>query len=112
VIEKVCKLGIGTFLDNNENLCLAEVCRLVNRDKETIKKIWFKNGLKWHKKGKYTMIRPDDLISFMETHPQYWNGTQVESYYFERFHWFQEKRKKDRMELHNSRWQIAERIYT
>lgn len=106
VIEKVQKLGIGNFLENNENLCLAEVCRLVNRDKETIKKTWFKNGLKWKKKGKYTIVKPSDLFDFMRKNTCYWDATQCEKWYFERYDWFREKLLADRADLHNKRWGV------
>lgn len=107
IVEKAKTMQIGGFLDNCDKLCLSEVCRLVNRDKETIKKTWFKHGLKWVKKGKFTIIEPDDLIEFMRTHPQYWNGTEVEAYYFEKYDWFREKRLVDRKKRCDERWGVV-----
>lgn len=65
VVTKAYKKNIGGFLDNAEEMHLAEICRLVGRDKETIKRTWVKYGLKIRKKGKYTMINEKDLAEFM-----------------------------------------------
>lgn len=104
VVEKAKLMKIGGFLNNCDKLCLSEVCRLVKRDKETIKKTWFGHGLKWVKKGRFTIISPEDLFEFMKTHPKYWDATEIESYYFEEFDWFREKRLVDRKKKCDERW--------
>lgn len=106
IVEKAKTMKIGGFLDNCDKLCLSEVCRLVKRDKETIKETWFNHGLKWVKKGKFTIIAPDDLFEFMKENPKYWDATEVEAYYFEEFEWFREKRLIDRKKKCDKRWGV------
>lgn len=104
VLTKIVRLGIGTFAENVDGLHLAEVCRLVGRDKETIKATWVKYGLRIKKKGAYSIIHEDDLIDFMKNNPERWDATQCETYFFERFDWFREKRIADRNKMCERRW--------
>lgn len=104
VLTKIVRLGIGTFTENVDGLHLAEVCRLVGRDKETIKATWVKYGLRIKKKGAYSIIHEDDLTDFMKNNPDRWDATQCETYFFERFDWFREKRIADRNKMCERRW--------
>lgn len=104
VLTKIVRLGIGTFTENVDGLHLAEVCRLVGRDKETIKATWVKYGLRIKKKGAYSIIHEDDLIDFMKNNLDRWDATQCEAYFFERFDWFREKRIADRNKMCERRW--------
>lgn len=104
VLDKISKMGIGSFKDNMDGLNLAEVSRLVNRDKETIKKTWTKYGLKIYKKGKYSIIKEKDLTDFMKNNPDRWDATECEAYFFNRFDWFRKKRIVDRDKMCRKRW--------
>lgn len=104
VLTKIVRLGIGTFTENVDGLHLAEVCRLVGRDKETIKATWVKYGLRIKKKGAYSIIHENDLTDFMKNNPDRWDATQCETYFFERFDWFREKRIADRNKMCERRW--------
>lgn len=108
VMDKINHLGIGNYFSNSLDLSLAEVCRLVGRDKETIKTTWVKYGLIITKKGKFSMIREQDLLDFMRNNPNRWNATKCESWYFDRYDWYQEKKKKDWEALRKERWKNAE----
>lgn len=107
VINKINHMGIGNFLDNSEKLHLADVCMIVSRDKETIKRTWFKRGLKYQKRGRYTMISEENLLKFMKEHPEYWDATKCDYYFFQRFQWFQTKLLADRQANHERRWKIG-----
>lgn len=104
VLDKLQKSQIGNFIDNSDDLILAEVCRLVGRDKKTIKITWVKYGLKITKKGKYLTIRQDDLINFMKNNPERWDGTKCEYWFFQKYKWFNDKRILDREKMCNKRW--------
>ena len=110
VLDKLQKIQMGNFIDNADGLTLAEVCRLVGRDKETIKKTWVKCGLKIRKKGKYSMIKECDLLEFMENNPDRWNAAECECWYFERYTWFKDKNKKYWDKLREERWKNAEKV--
>ena len=110
VLDKLQKIQMGNFIDNADGLTLAEVCRLVGRDKETIKKTWVKCGLKIRKKGKYSMIKECDLLEFMENNPDRWNAAECECWYFERYTWFKDKNKKYWDKLREERWKNADKV--
>lgn len=104
VIDKLQKCQIGNFIENTDDLILAEVCRLVGKDKETIKTTWVKYGLKIKKRGKYSTISQEDLIDFMKNNPERWDGTQYEYWFFQKYDWFNQKRILDREKMCNKRW--------
>lgn len=104
VLDKMQHMGVGNFTSNMDGLHLVDVSRLVGRDRETIKITWVKYGLKIYKKGKYKVIKEKDLINFMKNNPDRWDATQCETYFFERFDWFREKRIADRNKMCERRW--------
>lgn len=107
VLDKLQKTQHGNFVENSEDLILAEVCRLVGRDKETIKKTWVKRGLAIRKKGKYSLIRERDLLEFMKNNPDRWDATKCEYWFFDRYEWFRKKRIQDRNKMCDERWKNA-----
>ena len=105
VLDKITHLELGNYIENSIDLSLAEVSRLVGRDKETIKKTWVKYGFKINKKGRFSMIREQDLLNFMKNNPERWDATQCETWYFERYDWFQKKHKEDFERMCAKRWE-------
>ena len=105
VLDKISHMELGSYLSNNKDLSVAEVCRLVGRHKSTINKTWTKYGLKIKKRGKFSVVRQEDLLSFMENNPERWNATKCEKWYFEKYDWFQEKHKDDFERMCAERWE-------
>lgn len=104
VIDKINKMQIGNFTDNMDGLHLADVSRLVGRDKETIKCTWVRHGLKIYKKGRFSIIKEKDLVKFMKENPERWDATQCEYWFFNKYDWYRDKRLKDRDLLCNRRY--------
>lgn len=105
VESKIKRSDIGNLVSNVDGLCISEVARLVGRDRTGITVTWIRRyGLKAYKKGKYKVIKEKDLIDFMKNNPERWDATQCETYFFERFDWFREKRIADRNKMCERRW--------
>lgn len=104
VKDKLKRIQLGSFVSNVDGLCISEVSRLVGRDRAGIKRTWIKHGLKTYRKGQYLIIKEKDLINFMKNNPERWDATQCETYFFERFDWFREKRIADRNKMCERRW--------
>lgn len=107
VINKINHMKLGSYLDNTDNLHLADVCRVVGRNKETIKRTWFKIGLPYRRRGKYIIITEQNLIKFMKNNPKYWNAHDCDYYFFSRFDWFQKKYKEEGIKIIENRWKNA-----
>lgn len=111
VETKIRRSSIGSFISNADGLCISEVARLVGRDRTSITKTWMRRyGLKTYQKGQYKIIKEKDLIRFMKENPERWNATECETWFFERFDWFREKRKKDLDAMCRSRWNVSENV--
>ena len=107
VLNKINHMGLGRFVDNSIDLSQAEVSRLVGRDKETLKNTWVKYGLKISKKGRFSMIKEQDLLDFMKNNPERWDATKCECWYFENYDWFREKHREDFKNMCAKRWKGA-----
>ena len=85
-------------------LSLSEASRLTGLDKSTINRTWAKYGLKITKSGKYSFIKLDHFLDFMENHPERYDATKCERWYFQNYKWFEEKRKEDFDKMVKKRW--------
>ena len=57
---------------------------------------WGRKGLKSVRKNPYVMYRQQDIIRYMEEHPEDWNAARVtDDTLFMQYPWFKEKRKND-----------------
>ena len=96
----------GTMLEQSERLTLAEIGRLVGKNKSTISKIWVKQlGLKASQYGKrYIMVTHEELFRFMKENPKRWKAAECETWFFEGQRWFDEVREKERRQAIKERW--------
>lgn len=89
-------------------LKLAEVARLAGVDRSTISRTWVKHGLTVRKSGKTSLIKISTLLTWMKQHPERWNATRCESWFFQQYpeikKIFNNKRKEDFQKLVKSRW--------
>lgn len=87
-------------------ICMAEVGQIVGRNKSHIYRNWIRDGLKWHQVGKYRMVKIKDLFRFMQEHPEKWDATECERWFFQQHNcdWFEKKRKEDFQKMIDRRW--------
>lgn len=105
VRDKVKHMELDYFLDCREDyLHSAEIARLVGVSDWVINDKWRHHGLKSEKISKYRMTKVEDLYSFMQEHPNLWDATKCERWYFTNFEWFEEKRTKDFQMMIDERW--------
>lgn len=104
VIDRRQKLKIGSYRENMEHLTLTDVAELVGRDKSTVRFTWFKNGLQWQRKGKYIVIKEENLCKFMKENPRYWKATECDRYFFRRYEWFEKRWKEESLQHHYEKW--------
>lgn len=104
VKDRNTREGYGKYIDNVDGIYLTEVSRLVGRDRETIKDVWVKRGLKIRKRGKYSIIKESCLAEVMRNNPDIWDATNCEKWFFERYAWFRQKREVDFKKMVDKRW--------
>lgn len=104
-IKVYCNRNYCNQYANGNYLTMAEIGRVVGQDRSRIRVVWVRTRKLKHKRcGKNIMVRPDDLFEFMQKHPEIWDATECETWYFDRFEWFNEKRKKDLAKKIEKRW--------
>lgn len=93
-----------THTYSNSRITQSEASNLVHRDKETLKRIWTKYGLKIFKVGRHSMIPINNLLDVMKNNPKLWDATDCESWYFRKYDWFTKKRESDFNKLIERKW--------
>lgn len=94
---------------NFDKLTCAEIGRLVGKGRDTITKCWCRakntERLKYKRIGRrYIFVDINDLLDYMQRHPEKWDATKCEKWFFENYQWFQEKRKIDMQKMIDKRW--------
>ena len=96
VKNKRIELGIQSFTEQTDKLTMVQISELVGVDKSTISKVWKKHGLRFRKIGYYMMTSEDNLLSFMQEHPELWKASKCDYYFFRQNEWFLERLKNEK----------------
>lgn len=96
--------GIGGYISNTEDMTLTAVSDVLGLHRTTVARFTKSGELKSKKRGHYRMIREKDLLKFMQQNPQKWEARKCDYYTFQRFDWFQEKRKIELDNETKKRW--------
>lgn len=80
---------------NTDMLTRNTLSRILGVENRTLQ-YWERKGLKSVRKNPYVMYRQQDIIRYMEEHPEDWNAARVtDDTLFMQYPWFKEKRKND-----------------
>lgn len=76
VFLKRQRTGIGGFMANTDMLTRNTISRILGVENRTLQ-YWERKGLKSVRKNPYVMYRQQDIIRYMEEHPEDWNAARV-----------------------------------
>lgn len=93
---KMYELGLGCLADRTDMWTFAEVAEVIGCDRGSIGKTWVAHGLLYYKRGAYRLVREQNLIKFMQEHPNLWDATKCDPYIFGQYDWFQAKLQDDK----------------
>ena len=96
VREKSRRMGLGNLEEAATGITCSNVSRIVGVCRKTVNTTWIAKGLKAKKINRYVMVKEDDLLEFMQNHPNLWDARKCDYYFFQRFDWFIEKLSEDR----------------
>lgn len=106
VFLKRQRTGIGGFIANTDMLTRNTLSRILGVENRTIQ-YWERKGMKSVRKKPYVMYRQQDIIRYMEEHPEDWNAARItDDSLFMRYDWYKEKRRTDKPNRYN--WTEAE----
>lgn len=75
VFLKRQRTGIGGFMANTDMLTRNTISRILGVENRTLQ-YWERKGLKSVRKNPYVMYRQQDIIRYMEEHPEDWNAAR------------------------------------
>lgn len=96
VREKSRRMGLGNLEEAIDGMTCSAISRIVGVCRKTVNTTWIQKGLKAKKINKYMVVKEDDLLEFMQSHPELWDARKCDYYFFQRFDWFVEKLSEDR----------------
>lgn len=90
------KMGFGNLLENTDKWNFNQIADALGLSVGVVNKTFVKYGLKFKRRGYYCLVKEEDLLQFMQDHPELWNAAKADYYLFSQFPWFQEKLKEDK----------------
>ena len=96
--------GLSYVSSSNNRMTVKEFSRLMNVDGNTVRNTYGKYGLQITKAGRFCTVDIDEAIEWLRTHPERWDATRCEKWFFQRYSWFEEKRKVDFDRMIERRW--------
>lgn len=101
VLLKRHRLGIGGFKTNTDMLTRSALAEILGIEDRTLQ-YWERKGLKSIHKKPYVMYRHEDILRYMEEHPEDWNAARInDDTMFTQYQWYREKRKTDKSHKYN-----------
>lgn len=100
----ISRNGFAHVSSTNNRMTIREFSRLLNIDDQTIRKTYAKYGLQITKAGKFCTVDIDEAVEWLRTHPERWDASKCEKWFFNRYAWFEEKRKADFQKMVERRW--------
>jgi AraC-like DNA-binding protein len=99
-------LGIQPFQSTTDMYNFTEVAEMLGLNHSTISKIWVKNGLKYKKIGYRNYVKEDEMLRYVQEHPDCYDARKADYYIFCRYKWFLDKLEADRKKSlkHGTRW--------
>lgn len=93
---KLNRIGLSGFEKSTDMLTMNQVCQMIGVDSRTIKNRWKNKGLHIMRKGNYLVIHQNELIRYLQEHPEDWNAAKItDDSIIMRFTWYKDKRKQD-----------------
>ena len=94
------RLGLSSRPYDDSYLKINDIITEMQVSKDRVR-MWLKNGLKYHKSHikpvKY-LIDPDDLLDFLQQHPNYYDASKISQHIFHpEPEWLKQKRQTDKI---------------
>ncbi len=96
VNNKRRELGIEPLMETTDRWTFTQITEAVGLSKGSVSKTWVKNGLKYQKRGYFSLVKEEDLLKFMQEHTELWNATKCDYYLFYQYPWFMKKLEQDK----------------
>lgn len=100
----ICRHGYANASSTNNRMTISEFARLMNIPHKTVITTYVKHGLNVKKAGKFKTVDIDEAMEWLRTHPERWDATRCEKWFFQRYEWFEAKRKVDFQKMVERRW--------
>lgn len=100
----ISRNGLSHVSSTNNRMTVKEFSRLMHIDDGTIRHTYAKYGLSITKAGRFCTVDIDEAMEWLRTHPERWDATRCEKWFFQRYAWFEEKRKVDFDRMIERRW--------
>ena len=89
-------------MENTDKLNTVQIAEVTGSCQSSISGTWQNKGLRLQKVGQYRVITEENLINFMQEHPELWTASRCDYHYFSKYKWFRERLERERNGLEMS----------
>lgn len=93
---KRIRMNIESFSEQTDMLRISQVVQITGLQFNTITRTWKKYGFLIKKQGQFAIVTENELITFMQVHPELWKASDCDYYFFQRFDWFVQKLEREK----------------
>ena len=94
---KLNRMGLEGFEKSTDLLTLNQVSQMLGIQYRTLKGKWQSKGLHIMSKGNYLVVSQQELIKYLENHPEDWNAKNIpDDSLIMSFPWYKEKFQTDK----------------
>lgn len=98
---KLHRMGLDGFAKSTDLLTMNQVCLMLGVAWRTVNR-WKSKGLRIRRKGKFLVVKQQDLIKYLKEHPEEWNAANIpDDSLIMGFDWYKEKKKQDTKTTYN-----------
>ena len=99
VQRKRKRMGLYGFMESTDMLNTVQISEITGSCQSSIRGTWQNKGLQLQKVGQYRVTTEENLINFMQEHPELWTASRCDYYYFSKYKWFCERLERERAGL-------------
>lgn len=103
VHSKCSKMGLS-FATCTEYIHVSELARIMKQDRHNLTRKLKNRGVRFRKKGGFTVITMDRLCKFLKENPDFYDATEIDDSMFRGMPWFEKKRAADAEAKRERRW--------
>ena len=93
---KLNRMGLSGFEKSTDLLTMNQLCLMIGVQSRTVKKKWKDKGLHIMRKGNYLVVRQEELIKYLEKHPEDWNAANItDDSLIMAYPWYKAKKRED-----------------
>lgn len=93
---KRIQMNIDCYSDMTDKLKISQIAEITGIEYQSIARTWVKYGFPIKKQGLFSVVSENELVNFMQKHPELWKASDCDYYFFQRYKWFTDRLEREK----------------